>query len=68
MSHLDSGLPSRFADIKQEIAASYPDFEERVTRAWVDVLEELEQASKAIASKGSEVSLWPLTFPLQSST
>jgi hypothetical protein len=47
--------PPRFVDIKREIAASYPDFEDRVTRAWNDVLGELERATSEIAAQSSEV-------------
>lgn len=47
--------PPRFADIKREIAASIPDFEQRATRAWLDVLAELDKATEEIAREGSEV-------------
>ena len=56
MAQVEFGpCPPRFADIKREIAASYPDFEERVKRAWDDVLNELEKVTKDIAEQGSEV-------------
>ena len=47
--------PPRFADLKREIAAAYPGFEERATKAWAEVLGELEKATDEIATKGSEV-------------
>lgn len=53
-------LPSHFAELKREIAASYPDFEERVTRAWNEILEQLVQVSATIVKEGSEVSNYPL--------
>ena len=48
--------PPRFVELKKEIAGSYPDFEARVTKAWGEILQELEKATKDIASKGSQVS------------
>lgn len=47
--------PPRFADIKREIAAEHPDFEQRVTSAWKDILGELDRATAAIAEAGSNV-------------
>ena len=56
MAQPDFGpCPPRFADIKRQIAASYPDFEERATRAWADILAELDKATTDIARQGSEV-------------
>ena len=49
--------PPRFADIKREIAGEYPDFEQRVTRAWNEVLGELAHTTAQIASQGPEVCL-----------
>ncbi|KAH9945206.1 uncharacterized protein BXZ73DRAFT_86740 [Epithele typhae] len=46
--------PPRMADLKKEIAASYPDFEAGVTRAWGEILVELEKTTKEIASQGSQ--------------
>ena len=47
--------PPRFADIKRDIAGAYPDFEQRVTRAWTEVLDELSKATEEIAAQGPEV-------------
>ncbi|KAI0059235.1 DUF1479-domain-containing protein [Artomyces pyxidatus] len=52
---LDPILPLRFVDLKREIAASYPDFEARVTRAWTEVLQQLEETSKAVVAEGSNI-------------
>ncbi|EKM54672.1 uncharacterized protein PHACADRAFT_258661 [Phanerochaete carnosa HHB-10118-sp] len=46
--------PPRFAEIKRQIAVSYPDFETRVTKAWVDLLSELDKVTEEIASQGSD--------------
>ncbi|KAH9902605.1 DUF1479-domain-containing protein [Cubamyces lactineus] len=46
--------PPRFVELKKEIAGSYPDFEARVTKAWGEILQELEKVTKEIASKGSQ--------------
>lgn len=48
-------LPSRFADLKREIAASYPDFEQRATKAWTEILEQLDQVTKTIVQEGPDV-------------
>ncbi|TCD66348.1 hypothetical protein EIP91_001452 [Steccherinum ochraceum] len=40
---------------KKEIAELYPNFQERITAAWSDLLGELEKGTAEIASKGSEV-------------
>ena len=49
-------LPPRFADLKREIAGSAgPDFEQRVTTAWIDLLAELAKTTAEIEQGGSEV-------------
>ena len=48
--------PPRFVELKKEIAGSYPDFEARVTKAWGEILQELEKVTKEITGKGSQVS------------
>lgn len=48
-------LPARFSDLKREIAAAYPDFEERATRAWIEIIEQLKDVTTDIANNGSEV-------------
>ena len=49
-------LPPRFANLKREIANSVgPDFEQRVTTAWVDLLAELAKTTADIERDGSEV-------------
>ncbi|KZT07579.1 DUF1479-domain-containing protein [Laetiporus sulphureus 93-53] len=45
--------PPRFVEIKQEIAASYPDFQQRVTKAWNELLAELDQVTAEIAKEGT---------------
>lgn len=50
--------PPRLVDLKKEIAASYPDFEARVTKAWAELLVELDKVTKEIASEGSQVSIY----------
>lgn len=49
-------MPARLADIKRDIAAADPNFQENITRAWNEVLEELDKVTKAIATEGSAVS------------
>ncbi|EJF64698.1 hypothetical protein DICSQDRAFT_99988 [Dichomitus squalens LYAD-421 SS1] len=46
-------LPPRFAELKKEIVGSYPDFEARATKAWGEILVELDKATKDIAAQGS---------------
>lgn len=49
-------LPPRFADLKREIADSVgPDFEQRITTAWVDLLAELAKTTAEIEKVGSNV-------------
>ncbi|KAJ3555054.1 hypothetical protein NM688_g2785 [Phlebia brevispora] len=47
--------PPRLADLKREIANSYPHFAENITQAWNDVLTELKTVTDIIATKGSDV-------------
>lgn len=54
--------PPRLVDLKKEIAASYPDFEARVTKAWAELLVELDKVTKEIASEGSQVSSIDMRF------
>ncbi|KAJ3490842.1 hypothetical protein NLI96_g1126 [Meripilus lineatus] len=46
--------PPRFTEIKKDIANSYPDFQERITQAWNDLLDELNRTTKEIANQGSQ--------------
>lgn len=48
-------LPPRFVELKKEIVAAYPDFEQRATKAWGEILQELKAATDDIAAKGSDV-------------
>ena len=48
-------LPARFGNLKREIASSYPDFEKRITKAWAEIIDQLNETTKAIAREGSEV-------------
>lgn len=57
-------LPARFSDLKQEIAATYPDFKERATRAWIEIIEQLKEVTTDIASNGSEVGINPQAIGL----
>ena len=53
-------LSTYFSDLKQEIANSYPDFEKRITTAWGEIIDQLNETTEAIAKEGSEVRrLWP---------
>ncbi len=47
--------PDHFREIKKEIADSYPDFQERATRSWADILGELTKATEAIKKGGPNV-------------
>ncbi|KAA1467115.1 DUF1479-domain-containing protein [Dentipellis sp. KUC8613] len=51
---LNPHLPARFVELKQEIASTYPDFEQRVTRAWNEILEVLGRSTKVMVEKGTE--------------
>ncbi|TFY82741.1 hypothetical protein EWM64_g1272 [Hericium alpestre] len=55
MATLDPNMPSRFADLKRDIAASYPDFEAHATRAWGEILKELDGSTKEIIQKGTDI-------------
>ena len=49
-------LPPRFADLKREIAQSGgPDFEQRITAAWAELLAELAKNNAEIEKAGSQV-------------
>ncbi|KAK0475564.1 hypothetical protein IW261DRAFT_1495133 [Armillaria novae-zelandiae] len=50
----DSSSASHLINIKKEIASSYPDFEERVTRAWADILDEMKKVTQNISAGGPE--------------
>lgn len=54
--------PLRFLDIKHKIAESIPEFQERVTASWQDLLAELEKVTTEIAAQGSQV--WPRFHPI----
>ena len=50
--------PPHLAELKGKIAEFYgPDFEQRVTGAWKEILEELKVATAEIAKQGTDVSL-----------
>ncbi|KAF7330194.1 DUF1479-domain-containing protein [Mycena venus] len=46
-------LPPRFTEIKRAIAASNPNFEQDVTKAWNEIMGELDKVTKIIAKEGS---------------
>lgn len=48
-------LPTRLKQLKEEIAASYPDFEARATATWADILGELEKVTADLEKEGSKV-------------
>lgn len=48
-------LPARFADLKKEIVASYPDFKEHATQSWGEILKELKDVNVEIAKTGPDV-------------
>ncbi|OSX58833.1 hypothetical protein POSPLADRAFT_1184529 [Postia placenta MAD-698-R-SB12] len=55
MSRPDLGpCPPRFVEIKKEIAASYPNFQERVTKAWNELLVDLDKVTTDIAKEGTD--------------
>ncbi|KAF8896652.1 DUF1479-domain-containing protein [Infundibulicybe gibba] len=54
MSPPNHNLPAHFADLKREIAASYPNFQERVTAAWNELLQQLEGVTTEIIETGSD--------------
>ncbi|KAG9225114.1 hypothetical protein CCMSSC00406_0007475 [Pleurotus cornucopiae] len=43
----------RFIAIKKDIAASHSAFEEQITKAWAEIIAELDEVTKAIASQRS---------------
>jgi hypothetical protein len=51
---MSSGTSSLLVQIKQDIAKSYPDFENRATKAWTEVLGQLEIVTKNIAAQGPD--------------
>ena len=54
-------LPPRFADLKREIAESYPDFERRVTDAWAEIVQQLKETSEVVKREGSDVRFFSLS-------
>ncbi|KAJ6596049.1 DUF1479-domain-containing protein [Mycena sp. CBHHK59/15] len=55
-THHDFPLPLRFVEIKRNIAASNPNFQEHTTQAWNEVLVELDKVTRNIIKDGSDVS------------
>ncbi|KAJ7220279.1 hypothetical protein GGX14DRAFT_434027, partial [Mycena pura] len=53
MSSTSAPLPPRFTEIKRAIAATSPNFEQNITKAWGEVLAELDKVTKTIAQEGS---------------
>ncbi|KAJ7579712.1 hypothetical protein C8J56DRAFT_281850 [Mycena floridula] len=51
---MNPSASAHFLEIKKEIAASYPDFQERATRAWGEILVELTLVTDAIKKAGQE--------------
>jgi hypothetical protein len=49
-------LPPRFIELKRAIAATNPNFEQDLTKAWKEVLAELDKVTKTIAKEGAAVS------------
>lgn len=49
-------LPPRFTELKRAIAATNPNFEQDLTKAWKEVLAELDKVTKTIAKEGPAVS------------
>lgn len=52
---MSAALPPRFTEIKRTIAAANPNFEQDLTKAWIEVLAELDKVTKVIAKEGSSV-------------
>lgn len=44
-----------FLKLKHEIASSYPDFQDNITRSWKEIIEELGRIAETVSAKGSEV-------------
>ncbi|KAJ7511697.1 hypothetical protein B0H11DRAFT_711832 [Mycena galericulata] len=49
---MSAPLPPRFAEIKLKIAAANPNFEHDITKAWIEVLGELDKVTKVIVQEG----------------
>ncbi|KAH8091349.1 DUF1479-domain-containing protein [Cristinia sonorae] len=47
--------PPRFVKIKEEIASLFPEFQQRITTAWFDLLSELDQGTAEISKQGSNI-------------
>jgi hypothetical protein len=52
---MSEALPSRFLDLKKEIASTYPDFAESSTEAWNGILEQLKKLHANVTKEGSDV-------------
>lgn len=48
--------PARFAELKKEIAGTYPDFEAKATKAWAEIIDALGETVAKIEKEGSDVS------------
>ena len=53
--------PERFAQLKKDISASYPDFEAKATKSWGEIIAALGETVASIEGKGSDVST--IRFP-----
>ncbi|KAJ7321654.1 hypothetical protein DFH08DRAFT_818516 [Mycena albidolilacea] len=59
-------LPPRFTELKRAIAATNPNFEQDLTKAWKEVLAELDTVTKTIAKKARLQSTTAPTAAMQS--
>ncbi|KAJ7503546.1 hypothetical protein B0H11DRAFT_2170795 [Mycena galericulata] len=50
---MSTPLPPRFAELKRTIAVANPNFKQDITKAWNEVLAELDKVTKVIAKEGS---------------
>ncbi|OJA12424.1 hypothetical protein AZE42_03385 [Rhizopogon vesiculosus] len=46
--------PERFIDLKRQIVQATPDYEQRLTECWKDILQELDKRTTEIAQAGSD--------------
>jgi hypothetical protein len=48
-------LPPRFTEIKRAIASGSPNFKQDLTKAWKEVLDQLNEVTQTIAKEGTAV-------------
>jgi hypothetical protein len=58
-------LPSRFGDLKKEIALSTPNFEAQAMKAWTEIVGQLKMINQDIGKNGSQVFFPYINYLLQ---